>query len=288
MLSQVGPALGPALTPGPASVMAALAVGALVGCLVVPRSASDGPGPAGGVLRVLLVLVGAGAAIGVASREWVPGVSLVGGAVLLGGVGTLVGLARVRARAERVRTGAQAQVLAAVEQMAADLAVGQPPARVLEAARATCPALDGPARAGHLGGDVAGEFRAAAEVPGCGDLRLVGAAWQVAHRSGDGLARALEDTARGLRHQHRTRRVVGSELASARATARLVALLPLATWGMGQAAGGSPLTFLLGSVPGVVCLVVGIVLGGAGLGWIDQLGATASASAGLGRRGRSS
>ena len=78
------------------------------------------------------------------------------------------------------------------------------------------------------------------------DLRVVAAAWQVAHHTGDGLAATVDRVAESLRAAGATRRVVAGELASARATARLVAGLPVLALAMGSGAGGDPWGFLLG------------------------------------------
>ncbi|MDZ5664087.1 type II secretion system F family protein [Nocardioides sp. S-58] len=173
-------------------------------------------------------------------------------------------------RRETART--QAAVLEVCDLLAAELAVGRPPGAALASAAERWPPLTSVVEAARLGADVPDAMRRlAAEWRGASDLRWVAGAWQVAQDSGHGLASALERTAGGLRARRRTRRLVDSELASARATARLVACLPLAVLLMGSGAGGSPWAFLLATPMGGACLVTGVGLIGLGLWWIERL-----------------
>lgn len=178
----------------------------------------------------------------------------------------------------RRAAAAQAAVLEVCELLAADLAAGRPPVTALASASERWPPLAVAVEAARLGADVPDALRRLAlDHPGASDLRWVAGAWQVAQDSGHGLAAALERTGRGLRARRRTRRLVDSELASARATARLVACLPLAVLLMGSGAGSDPWAFLLTTTVGLACLVLGLGLLGLGLWWIERLAERAAA-----------
>jgi tight adherence protein B len=93
----------------------------------------------------------------------------------------------------------------------------------------------------------------------------------VSHRTGAGLADALDRVAGTVRADRATRRVVAGELASARATARMMAALPLLVLVLGAGGGASPWGFLLGTPAGVLCLGAGLGLGALGLWWIERI-----------------
>ena len=194
------------------------------------------------------------------------------GAVLPSGA---VGRLPLGRRRESVAT--QAAVLEVCDLLAAELAAGRPPAAALASAGETWPPLAPVVEASRLGADVPDAMRRLADHRlGAADLLWVAGAWQVAQDSGHGLASALDRTARGLRARRRTRRLVDSELASARATARLVACLPLAVLLMGSGAGSDPWAFLLASPVGWLCLALGLGLVLLGLWWIERLADRAS------------
>ena len=194
-------------------------------------------------------------------------------ALALVGLGVLAGagLLMRRRRARRAARQVAGRVLESCELLAAELASGQPPGRSLGRAALSWPALRPAADADELGGDVPEALRRLAALPGAGDLRLLAAAWAVSSRSGQGLADTVRRCAEGLRDSQRAQRVVEGELASARATARLVAALPLLALLMGTGAGGSPLAFLFGHPLGLACMAGGLLFGFAGLWWIEVI-----------------
>lgn len=177
--------------------------------------------------------------------------------------------ARRRSAAERRAE----QVLLACEGLAADLTAGQPPSRALERAARDWPELAPVAAASDLGADVPEALRRLAALPGADRLQGVAAAWQVAHRSGAGLAGSVGRVARALQDERSTRRLVQSELAAARATARMMALLPLLFLVLGSGLGGDPVGFLLDTPVGLGCLAGGLGLAHLGVLWLDRIAA---------------
>jgi tight adherence protein B len=177
---------------------------------------------------------------------------------------------RVTARLRRRR---ELDLVALLSALAAELEAGQPTGAALDAA---CRSLSGEpcARAlaaARLGGDVAAGLRADAQEPGCSGLRLLAACWEVAGSSGAGLAASVRRLAEAERSSRLARADLMGEVAAVRASARLLAGLPLLGLGLGMAMGASPVAWLLGSTVGRVTLIAGLVLQALGLLWLDRI-----------------
>ena len=243
--------------------LVACLAGAAAALMLRPRAAVGSRSPAWRVPRWSFLLV---ALIPIVF----PGKAVVA-AVLLG-IATFGGVALWRRRCERIEAGRTAnRVVEACEQMAAELAAGHPPGPALTQLATEWPVIEPVAEAQRMGSDVPAAWRQVAEVPGAGSLRVVAAAWQIAHQTGSGLADALDRVALDLRAAAATQRVVDGELGSARSTARLIAGLPVAALAMGSGVGGDPLAFLFGSPVGLACLGLGLLLGWLGLWWIEGI-----------------
>jgi tight adherence protein B len=192
-------------------------------------------------------------------------------AAIAGVAGSAVARLLARHRADAAADRVRGSVVEMCDGVQAELASGQTPTSALTRTAEVWPLLLPVVRVAASGGDVPLALRDLATTPGAGDLRIVAAAWQVAHRTGHGLGDAMARVAQELREAEQTRRIVGGELASARATARLVAALPLAALLMGSGAGADPWVFLVGEPLGICCLAAGIAFGIAGLAWIEAL-----------------
>lgn len=240
--SRLGRLDGPVSVVGRSPGPAALALAAVVMAAM-----------AGGPVAAALVLLVAGAV----ARQW----------------------PRHLATRDRVRERAGAAEAVAV--LAAELRAGRPPAQALVAAAGVAvgplaAALRAAATAGTVGGDPVRALLSAADgtaVPAT--VRGLAACLQVCGSTGSSLAAAVDRLAEGLRAETEQRLAVEAELAGPRATAGLLAVLPLAGVALAAGLGARPVHVLLRTPVGVGCLAAGLGLDLLGVWWTGRIVAAA-------------
>lgn len=264
------------------TLLCALLAG-LAAALLVPPTGRRAPARAGRLAAALrrdaqpaslvpLWVVGGTAAVLLALVLTADGTDLVLGLILL--VTSVAVLRLVRAgRRRRAALRLEDRVLEVCEAISGELGAGQPPVRALRRCVEAWPELAAVATAAELGADVPAAMRRLGRRPGASALVPIAAAWQVTQESGGGLAAALARSVDTAREARATRRIVAGELASARATAQVVALLPVAVLLAGSGVGGDPWAFLLDTPAGLGCLGAGLALTFAGLWWIERIAA---------------
>ena len=174
----------------------------------------------------------------------------------------------------RVRAGTaarRAEVAWAGEVLGGLLRAGHVPATALVAAASETPVLRAAADSQLVGGEVSPALRRSGRERGHEGLCDLADAWWVAERTGASLCDAVAATAEQLSGQQEVARTVAAELASPRATGRVMATLPVAGLMLGFGFGGDPLAFLLGHPVGWVCLLAGVGLACAGVAWTEVL-----------------
>jgi tight adherence protein B len=120
-------------------------------------------------------------------------------------------------------------------------------------------------------GDVAASLDELAHQPGGAVAADLAVLWRLAERTGSSLlgpVRRLRDADRGAAA---VRRELSAQLAGPRATARLLAGLPVLGVVLGAGLGADPVGFLLGTGAGRSCLALGGLLVGLGLLWTGSL-----------------
>lgn len=131
---------------------------------------------------------------------------------------------------------------------------------------------------------LAADLRAGTRMPLAGEHPSVGAsrvdelasaAVRLAEHTGAPLADLLERIESDARAFDRALAVAGAQAAGARATALLLAALPLGGLALGYGIGVDPVRILLHTPLGAACAIGAVVLQVVGLAWADRLGAAA-------------
>lgn len=183
-------------------------------------------------------------------------------------------------RRERRATRAADDVARGCAVLASQCRLGRAPAEALQVVAADVPIFQDAAGMATLGGDVAECWRRQAAIRGHGGLNALAAAWEVSATTGAALTTSLAAVATDLRRRHALHRLVVGELAAPRATSHLLAALPFAGLGLGQAVGARPFAFLASTGLGHGALMLATLLTCVGLVWSEALAAGAARSGG--------
>ncbi len=217
------------------------------------------------VLRVMLagvVVVLVFALVGPRAAGWVVAAGVVMSTALW-----VVG----RMREDRRRSMEKGTSARAARTLALLLQAGQIPTHALDDAATDCPVLAPAALTGRLGGDIAAALHDTGRVPGREGLTRVAAAWRVSESTGAPVAAVLTRVAENLRKERHLGGVVAAELATARASGRIMALLPFVAVAVGMLVGADPISFLFGSWIGELMFLAGTVLAAIGVVWTERI-----------------
>lgn len=171
----------------------------------------------------------------------------------------------------RRRASERLRVIQALGALAAELEAGQPPGAALVRAGGRPTVWPVTQTAVRMAGDVVEALGVDAQEHAV--LRQLAACWQVGAETGAGLAASVGRLAATARAAEDVRVDLEGQLAGPRATARMLALLPLVGIGFGMMLGSDPLAWLLGTTPGRLCLLAGAVLTMVGTFWTGRIAA---------------
>jgi len=186
-------------------------------------------------------------------------------------------LRRLISRGRREAATHRTAVIELCDALATELTAGHPPATALlhAAGAATTLPMTPVLEAARTGEDVAEALTRMSDTPGCEGLRLLAGCWRIGVERGGLLTNAIEGLSEALRDEQSHREEVLLQLAGPRATARLLAALPALGLAMATALGAHPLSFLLTTPPGALCLILGCGLDALGLWWTSHLATAA-------------
>jgi tight adherence protein B len=202
-----------------------------------------------------------------------PATTLFAGAVL----GATAMLRRRRGRRIRRATDEGRTLETALDVLVGELRVGSHPVHAFDVAAAethgaVAASLRAVAARARLGADVAAGLRGAA---GSSALpthwERLAACWRLATDHGLAIATLMRAAQRDIAERQRFAARVAAGMAGARATAAILAGLPVLGVLLGQLIGARPLSFLLSGHTGGCLLVVGSTLACMGLLWADRI-----------------
>jgi tight adherence protein B len=170
--------------------------------------------------------------------------------------------------AERNRSG----LIELADALSAELRAGGAPREALWRAARDEPRFAAVAAAARSpAGDVVSTLHAMATTPGGAAAADLATAWAVCEATGGRLAPAVARLTVGWRDEEQVRREVSAQLAGPRATAVLLAGLPLVGLAMGASLGANPIGLVRQPSLVLVVAVPGLLLEVAGLLWTARI-----------------
>ena len=180
---------------------------------------------------------------------------------------------RVRARfGRRARVAAaEARVVEILELASAELRAGIEPTRAASHLAEEYPELSSWARALTDPSAATAEMAVVAKGPGSARLADLDAAWHLARRTGAPLAVVVDRVAAEVRDELELAREVRRQVAPARSTARIMAVLPVFGLVLGSGTGAGPGQLITSHPIAMASVALGVVLAGIGLWWIERI-----------------
>lgn len=192
-------------------------------------------------------------------------------------VGATVSLRYRRRRRIRRATREGHALETALDVLVGELRAGSHPVRAFgvaadETTGAVAASLRAVAARARLGADVASGLAAASRASALpAHWQRLALCWRLASDNGLGIATLMRAAQRDIAERQRFSSRVASSLAGARATATILAALPVLGVLLGQLVGARPLAFLLGGQVGGWLLLIGSTLACGGLLWSDRI-----------------
>ncbi|MHB1614323.1 MAG: type II secretion system F family protein [Actinomycetes bacterium] len=224
---------------------------------------ADVPGRRATAIVLGLVLVAA-PAMGGLTRSAVP-------VVLAPAAGALVLHRLHRRNRQLLLARRRAETVVGLRVLASMLRSGAGPGAALAEVARRIPPLDPATLTVMAGGDPCPALYSAGDQPGYEGLAALAACWQVSRETGAHLSVAVEGAATAVAASAAALAEVDVELSGPRASARLLAVLPLGGLVLGQLLGAEPLDLLLHSGFGQGAALAALVLAWSGYAWTEAL-----------------
>ncbi|BBY19175.1 type II secretion system F family protein [Mycolicibacterium litorale] len=200
------------------------------------------------------------------------------GVVLAAAIACATAAVRIRTRrAVRRRDRESESLQCALEVLVGELRVGAHPVSAFEAAAEetdgqVAESLRAVAARARLGADVAAGLHDTARGSDlAAQWERIAVCWQLAQTHGLSIAALMQTAQRDIGERQRFSSRVSAGMAGARATAAVLAALPVLGIALGQLIGAEPLGFLFAGGVGGWLLLVGVTLSCIGLLWSDRI-----------------